>query len=200
MPPFGTEGEEKRVKPLPFASFGHARAPSKKPPSKLYGVEPEESGKPVRPSSTPTPRSRVFQDEPEEHVMAPRKKQRVANPALFGTEPEENQSDDSGSPSSSSDEHVPMKQTVFSLGWHSMTALQNASFWKENSNDKNSVQPKRTYNNAKRSSEAVYAREKGHGVHKRNGLAPSRLVALFDLEKCQCAMNAYSLTSAVTSH
>jgi hypothetical protein len=217
MPPFGDEPCEKTPKPLGFVSFRDAADSKRKPPRpKLFAAEPAEAtlgvaGAETR-ASRPRPVSkRPFEDEGDEGACqsypSKVKHEKQSPSSLYGDEPTEvdqvppltnhwatpfgDEGDEDSYPSSGdelADDSFDVKQeSVFSFGWNSVSTFKKATFWREKKDDEGAVKPKRAYDNSKRASEAVYARQKSKGFYQRNGLDPTRLQNLFDATQCLCA-------------
>ena len=81
---------------------------------------------------------------------------------------------------------LPKSDSVFALGWHSLSSYKDATFWKENMDDPKAGKKKRKYDNRKRQAVAQYSRQPQQ-VFKKNGVDPGRLHRLFISEKCQCS-------------
>ena len=171
-----------------------------------------------RSSHRETRANRLFQDEHDE-TEPPKKMSRRQVSSLFGEEGEENTTRSSASsrtattpfgsemdepdsvpglsnlPSSddepaSEEDFVPKTESVFSLGWHRLTAFKDATFWKEHMDDPKSVKRTRKYDNRNRQASAEYLRKQSQDVFKKNGLDPGRLKKLFNTTECQCALNS----------
>ena len=116
--------------------------------------------------------SRLFQAEPEESETVFEKKpvrQGQLVGSVFGPEREEGNSQISSSDGElgSEQDYIPQKDTVFSLGWHSLSSYDASSFWKEHMDDPKSARKKRKYDNTKRSDLAIYARQQSYGTFKK---------------------------------
>lgn len=216
MPPFQVEVDEKRSKRLPFLSRNES-VPKTPSVLRVFAAEPAELGSHTSSSWRPSPSPVVatgagvqslFQDEGEEgdHERV-QKKTRLAT--IFGPESHEHEkassstvfgmesaeSPDDVYPDSNDDEpgsegdFVPKADSVFALGWSSLSAFQKATYWKQHVDDPKTQRRKRKYDNRKRQSQAAYARSSGD-VYKKNGVDPGRLQKLFDSSSCQCSSNA----------
>ena len=208
MPAFGHEPAEKASssKTIPFLSFSGGNKRGRAPHSKAFGAEgcePDTLSRVQKPFkrriTEPGSTQRAFGEEPEEGL--PSKRARTSRPAPFSEEAEELEpgdhafnevdSEDEGPPCDS--EFGGGSESVFALGWHTMSGFQRATFWKENSDDKGAVKPKRAYDNTRRAAKASYARKASASVFQRSGLDPQRLASLFQRESCLCTLFASSV-------
>ena len=203
MLPFGDEPGEKDVKPLNFLSSRHA-APKRKPAvAHLFGPEGAERESVTSQGVAKSKSHQPFQDEEgESETDAPTSlrasgTKRVAS-SVFGDEGSEDESTyptqpfrDEGSETelSSNDEkaYEIKKETVFTVGWSSVSTFRKATFWRENMTDVNAKRSKRAYDNTNRVKKAQYLKNKTKGAFKRNGVNPARLQKLIGAHRCSCA-------------
>lgn len=207
MPPFQAEANETLGKPLPFLSRAVKKEP-KPHPVRAFAAEPAESDHGAKAqrrlgSSCLGSTLSVFQAEGEEPDSGkrPRLSQRQVGGSsssrptqVFGPEPDESDSSLFNLPSSDDDmgseqDYVPKSDSVFALGWHSLSSLKDATFWKDNMDDPMKQKPKRKYDNTKRQASAQYARLESQDTYKKNGLDPGRLQKLLNLQQCQCPLH-----------
>lgn len=197
MPPFGDEPAERGSGKISFLKHCVRDPDRQRPPVVTTGPFQPEPAEPVRGGGKVPARSSKafvpFQDEGDEEdpvsQRPPANKKRKTPQARaipFQDEPEEGQSDVASSSDGSGGEYQP-KDTVFALGWQAVQHFVKGSFWKENMDERTS-KPKRTYDNSKRSAEAVYARKENQGTYKANGLDPNRLRRLFGAPSCHCGL------------
>lgn len=192
MPPFGTEPAEPRQSQGRSFFKQHLRDP---PPcdydvSRVFGAEPAESVRRVKPKLKPKPKSEKsvpFQDEGDEpQCSGAHQRLKSSSISPFQEEPGENSESSSDS---FEDEGQPRRviDTPFALGWESAQRFTSGSFWKENMDEK-APKPKRRYDNSTRAASAAYARKGKEGTFSENGINPQRLQDLFSATSCQCCL------------
>lgn len=156
----------------------------------------------------------LFQDEPEERLpqkrslFGPEPDERAASrdlnppsgrsvarkttqPVLFGDQPEEaSHHSQPAHASSSSSSKVQPQQSTLNIDWSAMQLFSQATFLKKAVEVTKQETPKRHYDNSNRERQAAPSQ----GVSfKDNALDPSRLQALKNEEKCNCAFVAASV-------
>ncbi len=187
MPPFDTEPAEPRRSQGRSFLKQHLRDP---PPcdydvSRVFGAEPAESVRRVKPKVKPKQQTLPFQDEGDEPQSSGGRRQlKSSRISPFQDEPGENSESSS---TSFGDEGQAQQciQTPFALGWESAQRFTSGSFWKENMDEK-TTKPKRRYDNSTRAAAAAYARKGKEGMFSENGMNPERLQKLFSATSCQC--------------
>ena len=203
MPPFGREPGEKDAKPLPFLSLSNASKPRRRatPAGRAFAPEGAERCDGLEaPAATVRSKQELskvrhpFQDEPGE-VNLDKTVKRPKKEGSLTKQPFQDEFAEDGLPASDDSDDSPKdyeskSQSVFSLGWQSMLTLQKAGFWKDHKDDGQPPKKKRTYDNSKRSSEALYLQKDAGSVFRKRGSDEPRLKLLFQEQSCRCAMTA----------